>query len=453
MLRVVRIFHSRLSILSALLYLPPFLIAGFYVLMAVWFPAAYILGTYEDLYGEWAQTYLFATICIFAFLLAIKKSRSRLFFTFLALAAFYTVMEEISWGQRLLNFKTPEFFMEHNIQHEFNLHNLLTGPVDSWVKTALGYMISATLLIYGVVYSFLYKKGWRGAIWLETKGLPAPPFFLWPFFAIAAYLEPEPFHFNEAEVAELLVGLAVACTTFHYWFVQRYDLTLFPIFQWKKNNLKRYRAMIALILLVVSSLSVATTFSLYQSPKHGKHLDNRLVNGYEKFAKRYERYEHWTNSIDLLQRFDQARPDNTVILRWIAKDYRKLGDEENFRKYNQRALNEGLRRFDKFSKGVSTNLSLSKTYKQIGDQDKSRYYALRAYRFARSQVLQKPDSPHGAYWFAKSCEQINNHVRALKYFHKAYRLEPSKSRYRHAYFKKKKMMARIGGYKISSKSY
>ena len=42
----------------------------------------------------------------------------------------YVIMEEISWGQRIIGFSTPEFFKLHNLQGEANLHNLITGPVD-----------------------------------------------------------------------------------------------------------------------------------------------------------------------------------------------------------------------------------------------------------------------------------------------------------------------------------
>ena len=59
--------------------------------------------------------------------LAIKSTGYRLFFGVLAIAAFYTVMEEISWGQRLLDIETPDFFWEQNIQEEMNIHNLFTS--------------------------------------------------------------------------------------------------------------------------------------------------------------------------------------------------------------------------------------------------------------------------------------------------------------------------------------
>lgn len=38
----------------------------------------------------------------------------------------FICMEEISWGQRILDIESPEFFLENNVQDETNLHNLHT---------------------------------------------------------------------------------------------------------------------------------------------------------------------------------------------------------------------------------------------------------------------------------------------------------------------------------------
>lgn len=34
--------------------------------------------------------------------------------------------EEISWGQRIIGFESPEYFRENNDQQEFTFHNLVT---------------------------------------------------------------------------------------------------------------------------------------------------------------------------------------------------------------------------------------------------------------------------------------------------------------------------------------
>jgi hypothetical protein len=56
--------------------------------------------------------------------LILFKTQRNLFYLMLGLLFFFIFGEEISWGQRILNLRTPEFFEQHNIQDEINLHNL-----------------------------------------------------------------------------------------------------------------------------------------------------------------------------------------------------------------------------------------------------------------------------------------------------------------------------------------
>ncbi len=58
---------------------------------------------------------------------ASKKSDTvpdRRYFWLFALLFFFGFGEEISWGQRIFNFDTPQAIKEMNIQGEFNFHNL-----------------------------------------------------------------------------------------------------------------------------------------------------------------------------------------------------------------------------------------------------------------------------------------------------------------------------------------
>ncbi len=97
------------------------LIVCSYFIMALYVPIAYILATYEDFFGEWAQVFLFLTVFIMSFRLTFVNSKFRFYFTILTLASFYTVMEEISWGQRIFDITSPDFFKKHNLQTETNL--------------------------------------------------------------------------------------------------------------------------------------------------------------------------------------------------------------------------------------------------------------------------------------------------------------------------------------------
>lgn len=115
-----------------------------YIVLAVYFVLAYpVLGMGnnfiaatipEDHYFEIVGAFsLLATSMLFlyGFRLA-RKSLEKTWFSlikqlvYLGLAAlfFFGAGEEISWGQRILGFQTPESLTEVNRQEEFNVHNL-----------------------------------------------------------------------------------------------------------------------------------------------------------------------------------------------------------------------------------------------------------------------------------------------------------------------------------------
>jgi hypothetical protein len=48
----------------------------------------------------------------------------RLFYGLFVAAAVFVALEEISYGQHLLGWKSPQWFAEHNVKGESNLHNL-----------------------------------------------------------------------------------------------------------------------------------------------------------------------------------------------------------------------------------------------------------------------------------------------------------------------------------------
>ena len=157
------------------------LIVGGYAFMAANYPLAYIWATYEDLIGEWAQTYFFLAAAIISVLVALQRTRYRWFFAFLAIACSYVVLEEISWGQRIFGFATPEFLKARNLQGEANLHNLLTGPHKTLLKDLISVAVALALFGYGLLYPLARSLKWRIALWFDKIGIAAPPLVLWPW--------------------------------------------------------------------------------------------------------------------------------------------------------------------------------------------------------------------------------------------------------------------------------
>ena len=78
--------------------------------------------SFEDRILEWG-TFALAIIASIVFLIrGILGSQ----FAYLCCIAFlFFAMEEISWGQRVFLFESPELFLQHNYQNELNLHNFI----------------------------------------------------------------------------------------------------------------------------------------------------------------------------------------------------------------------------------------------------------------------------------------------------------------------------------------
>ena len=140
------------------------LIVGGYLTLALRFPVGYIWATYEDMYGEWTQMYLFVMVTLSALWLVFRGTgRYRPFFMLLAAAGFFTAGEEISWGQRLLDIDSPEFFEDYNIQGETNVHNFFSGPVSTLSKDIVEWVLATALVTYGLIYPLLLRTGWSVA--------------------------------------------------------------------------------------------------------------------------------------------------------------------------------------------------------------------------------------------------------------------------------------------------
>ena len=410
-----------------------------YVVMAVKFPLAYIAATYEDLVGEWAQVFFFAAAMIFSARLAVATSRFRMFFAFLALACFYVVMEEISWGQRLFDIATPEFFQEHNLQKEINIHNFLIGPIRTTTKSATEYALAACLVLYGLVYPLALRSSVRTALWVEAKGIPAPPIYVWPFFVLSAVFELQFFRFNEAEVAEILIPLGLSLFALHYWVSHRNRVAVHSTASWAKSLSVQLAFRMIVVFLCVLSLSFATTYACYASPRLKVRIDNRFLNGVEKFAGRYKRYEQWDTAARLYLLIHSEEPEKASVLRNLVRCYNHTGDLEKAELYTQKALAVDLGRFKKNPNGVSANLSLTRTYRMIGDEKKADYHLDTALQSALEWVRKKPTSGAAAYWLGKTYRLMDDYSSALQQFQRAHELRPTSTKYRKEFHKARRL--------------
>jgi len=133
----------------------------------------------EDGVIESATALLYGVSTLLFLILAFRSnSKKTAFFLILwALLSFVIMGEEISWGQRIFGFETPEGLADINKQKEFNLHNIVFISDTLNSSSAFGVGASAYSLFFmivGVVLPILRDAPWLRSflIWLACPVIP-----------------------------------------------------------------------------------------------------------------------------------------------------------------------------------------------------------------------------------------------------------------------------------------
>jgi len=118
-----------------------------------------------------------------------------IFYLLLAIVFFLGAGEEISWGQRIFNFSTPEALQEMNVQKEFNIHNIgifnTYNSDGSGKKTGLsklltiGFMYKLFWLGFCIVLPFITMTSNKVLSFTKKIHLPIPPLSIGIFFLVS----------------------------------------------------------------------------------------------------------------------------------------------------------------------------------------------------------------------------------------------------------------------------
>lgn len=163
------------------------------ILIGYYFPSSFYILMLEDGTAEWVTFYSFAIsgCIVLLYLLGLSKAGQRVFsFSFfipLAVVLFCLVVagEEISWGQRLLAFKPPNVFLEHNYQQELNVHNLFKKDGLWGIAIESKQMVMLVALVFGVLFPLIT----RFIPQCKQMEKHAPALFLMPFFLLVIVME------------------------------------------------------------------------------------------------------------------------------------------------------------------------------------------------------------------------------------------------------------------------
>lgn len=151
-------------------------------------PAIYAYLIREDRIVEYLTALGFLAAGGVAFLLALRLVRDRrrvlaILYAGLALGMAFAMLEEISWGQRILNLEPSEFFVEESTKEEINVHNLKSFPLHLAFIVVSFYGAFARLLVPGSV-----RRRFPLEVDLLTPRYVIAPYFL-VTFAIYTYFE------------------------------------------------------------------------------------------------------------------------------------------------------------------------------------------------------------------------------------------------------------------------
>lgn len=70
---------------------------------------------------------------------------------------FFGAGEEISWGQRIFNIDSTEYFIKNNAQQEMNLHNMVVGGTKV-NKLIFSQLLTIIMVIYLLILPILYQN-------------------------------------------------------------------------------------------------------------------------------------------------------------------------------------------------------------------------------------------------------------------------------------------------------
>ncbi len=165
----------------------------------LWLPIAWGLLLFwaseqgRDFYDTWFNNehdgimeYFECIIMVAAFLVALTilpvawRRGPRWLFWWVVLAAlcsFYVAGEEISWGQHLFGWLTPEGWSSVNDQNETNLHN-----TSSWLDQKPRHLLSAGTIVGGLIIPVVAL--YRPEIRQSRFGIIFPPFICLPCAAL-----------------------------------------------------------------------------------------------------------------------------------------------------------------------------------------------------------------------------------------------------------------------------
>ena len=182
---------------------------------------AYKWWTGEDQFGENLQVLFWAVSFVLALIFVKKKLGEgdnifAVMYLILSVGIVFIIGEEISWGQRVFGWLTPESLQEINKQGETNIHNIHgIGSAFKWAHLIIG--------AYGTFLPLIVMRSRFLARFKHQVSMLVPHFTLIPLFAFLFFWRsyrnlfeaPKKYYFAISEFSEVTeLGLSIAFALF-----------------------------------------------------------------------------------------------------------------------------------------------------------------------------------------------------------------------------------------------
>ncbi len=128
--------------------------------------------------------------------------------------------EEISWGQRLFGFETPEAISSNNVQGEATLHNLAIFDRGGAILNQHT-MLNLIALTMGVMIPLCYRFVPMARVMADRLGYPAPPVSVVLWFVVGllhgqTIAKSSP-HWSHTEIKELIFSFGFFLSAWAYF--------------------------------------------------------------------------------------------------------------------------------------------------------------------------------------------------------------------------------------------
>jgi hypothetical protein len=197
--------------------LAPFVVAGSGVVAALMGKEAYRWLTEEDQFAETMQVLCYTAACVMCVLVVRYQFKAKQWligalYVVLGCGLVFLVGEEMSWGQRVFGWTTPESMVAINKQEETNLHNIHgVGHSFKWIQLLVG--------AYGTILPLVFLRKDLLARFRKLVDAVVPhwslvlffmPMFIWKLFRNLGPPIPERFYYvitNYNEIVELILAM------------------------------------------------------------------------------------------------------------------------------------------------------------------------------------------------------------------------------------------------------